>query len=119
VILADSSVWVDHLRTGDAALTQLLNAGMVLGHPLVTGEIALVSLRQRQVVLGALSALPQAGVATNDEVLRFIDRYALFGRGVGYIDAHLLAAVKLAAGAMLWTRDKRLHGVAGELGLAH
>jgi predicted nucleic acid-binding protein len=65
-----------------------------------------------------LSKLPQADVATDDEVLFFVERHALLGRGIGYIDAHLLAAVRLAAGAALWTRDKRLHGVADELGLA-
>jgi hypothetical protein len=118
VILADTSVWVDHLRAADTVLVGLLNAGMALGHPFVTGEIALGNLHRREIVLGALTSLPQASVATDDEVLRFIDRYALFGRGIGYVDAHLLAAVHLTGGTALWTRDKRLHGVAGELGLA-
>ena len=81
---------------------RLLDAGMILAHPLVIGEIALGHLRRRKVVLSALSDLPRAGVATDDEVLRFIDRHALFGRGVGFIDAHLLAAVRLTPGAALW-----------------
>jgi predicted nucleic acid-binding protein len=118
VILVDTSVWVDHLRAGDKALAGLLDAGMVLAHPFVIGELALGSLRQREVILGALADLPQASVATDTEILHFIDRHALFGRDVGYVDIHLLAAVRLAAGAALWTHDRRLRGVAGELGLA-
>ena len=118
MILADTSVWVDHLRAGDKALAALLDAGMVLTHPFVIGELALGNLHQRDVVLKALADLPSADVATDPEVLRFIERHALSGRGIGYIDAHLLAAVKLTAGAELWTSDKRLHGVAVQLGLA-
>jgi predicted nucleic acid-binding protein len=117
VILVDTSVWVDHLRAGDKALTDLLDTGMVLAHPFVIGELALANLRQREVVLGALSDLPQANVATDAEVLHFIERHALFGRGVGYVDVHLLVAVRLTAGAS-WTHDKRLHGIADQLGLA-
>jgi predicted nucleic acid-binding protein len=118
VILVDTSVWVDHLRAADKALAALLDAGMVLAHPFVIGELALGSLRQREMVLQALAGLPHASVATDAEVLHFIERYALSGRGIGYIDAHLLAAVKLTAGAELWTNDKRLHGVAVQLGVA-
>jgi predicted nucleic acid-binding protein len=118
VILVDTSVWVDHLRAGDKTLAALLDAGMVLVHPFVIGELALADLRQRETVLSALSDLPQAGVATHAEVLHFIGRHALFGRGVGYVDIHLLAAVQLTAGAQLWTHDKRLDAVAIQLGLA-
>ena len=118
MILADTSVWVDHLRASDKALVVLLEAGMVLAHPFVTGELALGNLRQREFVLQALADLPHADVATDAEVLHFIERHALFGRGIGYIDAHLLAAVQLTAGTELWTNDKRLHGVAVQLGLA-
>jgi predicted nucleic acid-binding protein len=118
MILIDTSVWVDHLRAGDKRLATLLNSGMVLAHPFVVGELALENLRQREVILTAMSDLPRASVATDAEVLDFIHRYALFGRGVGYIDVHLLAAVQLTADAALWTSDKRLHGVAVELGLA-
>jgi predicted nucleic acid-binding protein len=119
MILVDSSVWVDHLRANDDVLVGLLDAGMVLAHPFVIGELALGNLRQREIVLGALSDLPRAVVATDAEVLHFIGRHKLFGRGVGYIDVHLLAAIRLTAGAELWTRDKRLHGIAVSLGLAH
>jgi predicted nucleic acid-binding protein len=118
VILADTSVWVDHLRASDKALVALLDAGMVLAHPFVIGELALGTLRQREIVLTALADLPHASVATDAEVLHFIERHALFGRGIGYVDAHLLAAVQLTAGTELWTNDKRLHGVAVQLGLA-
>jgi len=118
VILADTSVWVDHLRASNKALAALLNTGMVLAHPFVIGELALGNLRQREIVLNALADLPHASVATDAEVLHFIERHAMFGRGIGYIDAHLLAAVQLTAGAELWTNDKRLHGVAVQLGLA-
>jgi predicted nucleic acid-binding protein len=118
VILVDTSVWVDHLRSTQKVLVALLDKGMVLAHPFVIGELALGNLRQREVVLDALSDLPRASVATDVEVLHFIDRHALFGCGIGYVDAHLLAAVRLTAGAELWTKDRRLHGVAVELGLA-
>jgi predicted nucleic acid-binding protein len=118
VILADTSVWVDHLRAGDKSLAALLDAGMVLAHPFVIGELALGNLRQREIVLKALADLPHASVATDAEVLHFIERHALSGRGIGYIDAHLLAAVKLTAGAELRTNDKRLHRIAVQLGLA-
>jgi predicted nucleic acid-binding protein len=119
VILADTSVWVDHLRAADKTLVALLDAGMVLAHPFVIGELALGNLRQRDVVLKALGDLPHAAVATDAEVLHFIEHHALPGHGIGYIDAHLLAAAKLTPGAELWTNDKRLHGVAVQLGLAN
>ena len=118
MILVDTSVWVDHLRAGDKALAALLEVGAVLIHPFVIGELALGSLRQREIVLNALSDLPRASVATDAEVLHFIDQHVLFGRGIGYVDAHLLTAVKLTAGAELWTNDKRLHAVADQLRLA-
>ncbi|HEX4182140.1 MAG TPA: type II toxin-antitoxin system VapC family toxin [Caulobacteraceae bacterium] len=118
MILVDTSIWADHLRSGDSALSDLLNAGSVLGHAFVVGELALGHLRQRRTVLDLLANLPQAIVAQDAEVLRFIDANEIFGRGVGYIDAHLLAATRLTAGARLWTRDKRLMAVAADLGLA-
>jgi predicted nucleic acid-binding protein len=118
VILIDTSVWVDHLRASDKTLAALLDTGMVLAHPFVIGELALGNLRQREIVLNALADLPHASVAADAEVLHFIERHALSGRGIGYIDAHLLAAVQLTAGAELWTNDKRLHGVAVKFGLA-
>jgi predicted nucleic acid-binding protein len=91
---------------------------MVLSHPFVMGELALGDLRQRALILSALSGLPRSNVATDEEALRFIEDRRLFGRGIGYVDAHLLAAVRLNAGAALWTYDKRLHGVAEQLGIS-
>jgi predicted nucleic acid-binding protein len=118
VILVDTSVWINHLRAGDERLTGLLDAGEVLGHPFVTGEIALGNLPQRGLTLRMLRRLPQADVASDQEVLDLIERQALFGRGIGYIDAHLLAAARLTTNAQLWTADRRLQSVAAELGLA-
>jgi predicted nucleic acid-binding protein len=115
LILVDTSVWVDHLRSGSKVLIGMLDAGMVLAHPFVTGELALGHLRQRAVILAALLNLPQVDVATDMEVLHFIEHNALSGRGIGYVDAHLLAAVRLTAGAMLWTSDRRLGVVAAQL----
>jgi predicted nucleic acid-binding protein len=96
----------------------MLNAGIVMVHPLVIGELALRNLRQREIVLDSLSDLPHVSVATDTEVLHFSDRHALFGRGIGYVDAHMLAAVQLTRQAELWTNDRRLHVVALQLGLA-
>jgi predicted nucleic acid-binding protein len=118
VILVDTSVWVDHFRSGDDDLQSLLNAAQVLAHPFVTGELALGNIQKRAAILDALNGLPQASVASNEEVLRFIDQQSLFGLGIGYIDAHLLAAVRLSSQALLWTRDKRLQAAASRLGLS-
>ena len=118
MILVDTSVWIDHLNTDDSRLRQLLSADLALAHPFVIGEIALGHLRQREAVLEALHDLPQAVVASNAEVLRLINRRTLFGSGVGYVDVHLLAAVRLTAEAALWTRDRRLRAAAGKIGVA-
>jgi predicted nucleic acid-binding protein len=118
VILVDTSVWIDHLRRGDDGLTELLNQRLVLTHPFVIGELALGNLRQRDIVLSALLGIPRANVANDDEVMRLINQESLFGFGIGYIDAHLLAAARLTADASLWTRDKRLSAVADRLSLA-
>ena len=118
MILVDSSVWVDHLRTGDPSLYGLLNNSQVLVHPFVIGELACGNLKNRSVVLSLLQDLPTIPVATDEEVLFFIERHGLMGRGIGYVDAHLLAAVVLAGSEQLWTRDKRLGAVAGALKLA-
>lgn len=119
MILADTSVWVDHLRRGDARLRALLENAQVLAHPFVVGEIACGSLSDRALVLDLLRDLPTATVAEAEEVLAFIDRRGIHGKGFGYVDAHLLAAVALTPGARLWTRDKRLHAIAMSLGCAY
>ena len=119
MILVDTSVWIDHLRQGNEHLAQLLGQGQVLAHPHVIGELALGNLQNRSAVLGALQELPQVAVATDDEVLQFIATNTVFGLGIGYTDAHLVAAVRLTPGTKLWTRDKRLLAVSAELGLAY
>lgn len=118
MILVDTSVWIDHLRRGDAALPDALEAGEVLVHPFVVGELACGNLANRKEVLSLLQALPQSPIATDAEVLGFIESQSLMGRGIGYIDAHLLASVALSGGAALWTRDRRLAMVAADLALA-
>ncbi len=118
MILVDTSVWIDHFRHTDTALAQLLSNQQVLAHPFVIGELALGNLKQRETILSALQNLPQATAAHDDEVLRFIGLQSLFGLGIGYIDAHLLAAVKLTPNTSLWTRDKRLLAAAERLSLA-
>jgi predicted nucleic acid-binding protein len=117
VILVDTSIWVDHLRAGDRALAELLERSAVLAHPWVTGELALGNMSQRSEILRLLNSLPQAEVATIAEVAAFIERDQLYGVGIGYVDAQLLAATRLAPEAGLWTRDKRLAAVAARQGL--
>ncbi len=119
MILVDTSVWIDHLRCSEAPLCVLLNEGRVCMHPHVLGEIALGSLKNRKVVLDAMRDLPMASVATDEEVFRFIEQHALFGIGIGYTDAHLLAATKLSPGTQLWTRDRRLSSAGARLGLSY
>jgi predicted nucleic acid-binding protein len=119
VILADTSVWIDHLRAGDDGLENALMAGSIFTHPFVIGEIALGNLSERKRLLESLRELPMADVATDDEVLRMIDVAKLFGRGIGYVDAHLLTAARLSGHATLWTRDRLLREAAHDLGLAH
>jgi predicted nucleic acid-binding protein len=118
VILVDTSVWVDHLRDREPALIAALNAGSVLMHPFILGEIACGNLKHRVQVLALMRDLPHAPVATEKEALDFIDRRRLMGRGIGYIDVHLLASVALAGTARLWTLDKRLALVAYDLAVA-
>jgi len=118
VILVDTSIWIDHLRVGHATLARLLERSMVLGHPWVVGELALGRLSQRREVIGLLEGLPQAALATNDEVLTLIEHGQLYGLGIGYVDAQLLAATRLTPDAALWTADRRLVAAASRLGCA-
>lgn len=118
MILLDTSVWIDHLRQSDAQVTSVLQSGQALAHPFVIGELACGALKMRGEILDLLAALPQARVAQEQEVLFFIERHALMGREIGYVDAHLLAATALTAGARLLTRDRRLAALARELELA-
>jgi predicted nucleic acid-binding protein len=118
MILVDTSVWVDHLRVGDAKLEVLLDQGRVAIHPYVLGELSLGNLAHRDIVLGSLAGLPNVMVASDAEVLGFVESAKLYGLGIGYIDAHLLAAARLTPGTSLWTRDKRLQTAAENIGLA-
>ena len=108
MILVDTSVWIDHFRSTDLVLAALLDAKQVIVHPFVIGELALGTLAQRETLLESLQELPQAGVATDREVLHFIDKNRLFGLGIGYVDVHLLASAALTENATLWTLDKKL-----------
>lgn len=119
MILVDTSVWVDHLRRGDPGLVDLLERSIVIVHPFVVGEIACGSLHNREAILELLQDLPAAAVAEGDEVLRFIESHVLHGKGIGYVDVHLLASVALTEGARIWTRDKKLRLVAQMMGRAY
>jgi predicted nucleic acid-binding protein len=112
MILVDTSVWIDHLRSGDARLLTELDRKNILMHPFVAGELALGSLNQRKKTLAAIDDLPSAVMAQADEVRSLIERKALYSRGIGYSDVHLIASVLLTPDAALWTRDKRLRVVA-------
>jgi hypothetical protein len=118
MILVDTSVWVDHLRSNEPALVSALESGLVLTHPFVVGELACGNLKNRGEVLALLHDLPAAPVATDAEALAFIEARSLMGRGIGYIDVHLLASAALPGDARLWTRDRRLTGVAADIQLA-
>ncbi|QBQ99948.1 type II toxin-antitoxin system VapC family toxin [Paraburkholderia pallida] len=118
MILVDTSIWIDHFNAADPLLTGLLADERVLAHAYVIGEISLGSLREREVVLGALRDLPAVPIATPEETFYLIEQAQLFNRGIGYVDTSLLASARLQPGVAIWTRDKRLGKVAGELGLA-
>lgn len=118
MILVDTSVWIDHLRSGEPVLATALEGGRVLMHPFVLGELACGNLKNRVELLRLLENLPAAPTATDPEVLGMIERRYLMGRGIGYIDVHLLASTALADLGRLWTRDRRLAVVAVELELA-
>lgn len=117
MILADTSVWVEHLRSGDARLAELLRRGRVVCHAFVVAEIALGSLRDRAGVLGLLDGLPSLPVAEAEEIRVLIEERRVFGRGIGFVDAALLASCLLVPGTGIWTRDKRLDAVARALGV--
>lgn len=115
MILADTSLWIDHLRGGDPELAAWLDRGEVLMHPFVLGELAVGNLNRREALLRQLGQLPHAVAARPEEVLSLISREKLHGLGLGYMDAALLAAVRLTPDASLRTRDRRLQQVADRL----
>jgi predicted nucleic acid-binding protein len=115
-LLVDTSVWVDHLRRGNAALAELLGQGAVWTHQFVIGELACGPLTQRKELLSSLAALPHAPLVAHEEVFAYVDARRLMGRGLGWVDTHLLAAATLAK-IPFWTLDKPLARVATEIGL--
>jgi hypothetical protein len=118
VILADTSVWVDFFRGGDARFARCLQRGEIALHPFVLGELALGHIKDRSATLADLHALPAAALASDGEVRFLIESAPLYGRGIGYVDAALLASVRLQTELRLWTRDKRLGAAAEQTGIA-
>ena len=114
--LVDTSVWVDHLRTGNRTLCSLLHDAEVLTHPFVIGELACGQMRNRGEILALLKTLPSARLAGHHEVMAFVEEHRLFGRGVGWIDAHLLASALLSSSRLI-TLDRRLSSLAARVGL--
>ncbi len=119
MILVDTSVWVDHLRRGEEGLSALLNGGQVLSHSFVIGELACGNLHNRAEVLDLLQKLPQAPLASQEEVLFFVQSNALMGQAIGFVDAHLLASTGLAGASRIWSYDKSLTRVASDLNLEY
>lgn len=117
MILADTSVWADHLQAAEPKMSEFLRDGQLYMHPFVVGEIALGYLRKRSTILRSLEFLPSIHVADPEEVVLLIERQQLMGTGVGYIDAHLLASTMTTSGCQLWTRDKRLGKAAAAVGV--
>lgn len=116
MILVDTSVWIGHLRTPSTLLVQLLDLEQVLIHPFVVGELACGNLVNRKEIISLLHALPSAPKADDDEVLFFVERHKLMGRGLGIVDVHLLASAAMG-GASIWTADKNLGLAARNLGI--
>jgi predicted nucleic acid-binding protein len=115
LILADTSVWIDHFRSGNKALQQALNDGRIVIHPWIVAELALGSLRDRVKTLDALDLLPQVRVAQIAELRLMIDARRLYNLGIGLTDAHLIASALINPPTLLWTRDRRLRRVAEAL----
>lgn len=114
MVLVDTSVWVAHFRDGNDELATLLNDGRVLCHPLIAGELACENLKDRAVILSFLQLLPMSIEAEHEEVLSFIENNRLMGKGIGYVDAHLIASAVLT-GIPIWTLDKKLAQAADSL----
>jgi predicted nucleic acid-binding protein len=117
MVLVDTSIWIDHLRSGNSKLTALLNDGKAVIHPFIIGELACGNLKNRKEIISLLHALPHVDKADDDEVLFFIEKHKLMGLGIGLVDLHLLASCKLDNTKLL-TKDKRLCHAANCLGLS-
>jgi len=118
MVLVDTSVWVTHLRTGQPELVALLHEAQVLCHPFVIGELACGNLKNRAEILSLLQDLPSTPVVSQEECLHFIDVHRLMGKGIGFVDAHLLASCRLVR-VSLWTEDRKLKAVADGLDLSY
>jgi predicted nucleic acid-binding protein len=117
VILADTSIWIDHLRSVDLEMLWQLDKRNIVMHPMIVAELALGSLRDRAETLAFLDWLPSVRVARLDEVRQMVEARSLYCRGIGLIDAHLIASAIINPPTLLWTRDKRLRGIAESLGI--
>jgi predicted nucleic acid-binding protein len=117
LILADTSIWIEHLRSGNKVMRKHLNEGQIVIHPSIVAELALGSLPERTKTLALLDLLPQVRVAQLSEVRRMIEARRLYSFGIGLTDAHLIASVFLNSSTLLWTRDKRLRKAAERLGI--
>jgi predicted nucleic acid-binding protein len=117
LILADTSIWIDHLRAGNKEMGKHLNQGDIVIHPLIIAELALGSLRERTKTLALLDCLPQVRVARSSEVRLMIEARRLYSLGIGLTDAHLIASVFINPSTLLWTRDQRLREAAANLGI--
>lgn len=117
MILADTSVWIDHFRAPEPALVQLVEASEILMHPFVIGELAMGSIADRKLRLRLWAMMPSLPAASLEDVLALIEGRRLFSRGIGYMDANLLASSLVAGGTSLWTRDGKLGDIARELGI--
>ncbi|HUI45423.1 MAG TPA: type II toxin-antitoxin system VapC family toxin [Nitrospirota bacterium] len=116
MMLVDTSVWVEHFRTGTIGLESSLNEGQVICHPFIVGELACGNLRNRLQILSLLVTLPSAQLADHEEVMLFIETHRLMGKGLGYVDIHLLASA-IMTGVPVWTFDKKLNKAAATLGI--
>lgn len=116
--LVDTSVWINHFRKSDVTLIDALNKNLVHCHPFIAGELALGSIKDRKRIIEMLGDLPSAVVAEDGEIMRMIEVHKLYGKGLGYIDTHLLASTLISRNLKLWTTDKRLKASAKKLGVA-
>jgi len=118
MVLVDTSVWVEHLRSGNIGLENLLNDDHVICHLFIVGELACGNFSNRSEILSLLQALPLANHAEHEEVMHFVENYSLMGKGLGYVDMHLIVAAMLNR-VPIWTLDKKLKGVSSKLGLEY
>lgn len=118
MIIVDTNVWIDHLNEADPTLIAIVDEVRQRIHPFVIGELALSNLRDRSTIIELLEAMPLAEAALHEEVMRLIADHDLYGSGIGYVDAHLLASAKLTLGSQVWTRDRRLAAACNRFGVS-